>query len=408
MTSSERLTHPDVRLVELASRVWGTSEAGLLSVDGNEANSVPAGQRFVVVPSVRRARRLIPLEASRAASGTLTANLGLRRARQRLPLRLVGAALDTHVPQRLLRRQYLGVADEPGGQGQEPLLAFLQENWRHDAAALGLSVLDMDPNHKPTIMAVDKEGQALGFAKVGWNDGTIRRLQAEAGALRLFDSSDVLGLRTPRLLKVLWWRERCLVIVEPLPPEAQRYPRPRHAPLPLVRHALAGPLARSVACDDVAMALVDALPAGAPRELFDGAHSMTAAMRERFGGLPLAQGLTHGDWVPWNLALASGVVYAWDWEHVDPAGVVYLDLAHWHVQLAHIRDGRPLPEAFDRAMQPVTEQLRSLGLGHEECQAVMDLYLLQCVQRATTLAESTGLWRPGVSRGLLGLLKARL
>jgi len=120
----------------------------------------------------------------------------------------------------------------------------------------------------------------------------------------------------------------------------------------------------------------------------------------------LPVGITHGDWVPWNLAVAGGALHAWDWEHVRLPDVVYLDLVHWHVQREHIKYGRSLPEAFLRSRPHVMAQLRSVGAGKEQCSAVLKLAVLQVADRSLSLAEGTGLWRPDVREGVLSLLSS--
>ncbi len=111
----------------------------------------PAGHtvvvRYAVVPSVARARFLLPLGRPGALSGADRGGAGRARSGGGAARRAGRAELGTPVH-----------------------------------AAFG--VRPPDPNHKPTLQLFDDRGEPRGYAKIGWNDATRALVTAEAAALR--------------------------------------------------------------------------------------------------------------------------------------------------------------------------------------------------------------------------------
>src|SRR3546814_14132557 len=64
----------------------------------------------------------------------------------------------------------------------------------------------------------------------------------------------------------------------------------------------------------------------------------------RSGVVP--QGVAHGDWGPWNLAVAAGELVVWDWEHAIDQAPLGFDLVHWAYQQRVVVQGEDPESAF--------------------------------------------------------------
>lgn len=397
MSQPEDATSP---LKELSSLLWG-DDRPLKIVTGSAALDAPPGQRYLPVPP-GRSRLLIPLEGRHAAAGSAIANLRLHHRRERIPRRLLAAALRTGLPQRALVRNWQGVFLEDGSGSQGPsLLEVLREGWRPDVAALSFSIRTVTPNYKPTLVALDRHGRPLGFAKLGVNAGTNARLDQETEALRDMAKHPVSGLKTPRLLADLKWLDCRIAVVEPIPSGADRYPVDARAPLHLLRAALATGRTRSTA--SVARALADKF-AGVDDELQTAGLGFVERLERDLGDCPTAIGRTHGDWVPWNMSMRGTECWAWDWEHSDPEGCLGLDVAHWHQLVCLFRRGQSVDKALVTARARLRSDLERAGVVGDEAAAVSRLADLHVASRNSALYVTSGLWREDMREGILRIL----
>ncbi|MEH1102703.1 hypothetical protein V6V16_26435, partial [Micromonospora sp. CPCC 205561] len=197
-----------------------------LTVGGPPPPGHRAVARYAIVPSLARARFLLPLGAPRATAAALLAYNALRPPK----IRAVRAALGTAArvgAVDLAPFPRLTVSLPDGVAADEALLAgrlgaALGEPRVH--AACG--VRPPDPNHKPTLQLFDPAGRALGYAKIGWNGATRALVTAEAAALRELPA--VTGTpghpAAPRLLAEASGAGRVVALVEPLPPAVRGVP----------------------------------------------------------------------------------------------------------------------------------------------------------------------------------------
>ncbi|MGW4502786.1 hypothetical protein ACWENR_29790, partial [Micromonospora sp. NPDC004336] len=152
-----------------------------LTVAGPPPPGHRAAARYAVVPSVARARFLLPLGAPRATAAALLAYNALRPPKVRAVRAVLGGlarvgALD------LAPFPRLTVWLPDGLAADEVLLARRLVGGPAVHAACG--VRPPDPNHKPTLQLFDPAGRPLGYAKIGWNGATRALVTTEAAALR--------------------------------------------------------------------------------------------------------------------------------------------------------------------------------------------------------------------------------
>jgi hypothetical protein len=377
--------------------------------------------RYAVVPSVARARFLLPLvsrrvtaasvlaynalrprklRAARAVLGAL-ARLGLLRAAP-LPTLTVSVPSDVDPAEVLLTSHVAGLINEAGPGDRAEL-----------HAAMG--VRPPDPNHKPTLQVFDAAGRPRGYAKIGWNDATRALVRAEIVALRELAGSPTGGLAgmvVPRLLAASEWRGLAIAVVEPLPARI-RGVDPGKAPAVAAMLALArsapgggdtGP--ERVAFGDSPFAVRLLRDAGASG--FSEAVWVVTALWERDRETVLEFGGWHGDWVPWNLGRDRGRLVVWDWEHRGHGVPVGFDLVHQGFQSALTLRGLDVAGAVEAAEEVLGRYGAAFGLGAAERRLVVDAYLVELWLRTWRLAEGGAGWNGALHPALLAVLGRRL
>ncbi|MEH0846286.1 hypothetical protein V6U81_28320 [Micromonospora sp. CPCC 205711] len=370
----------------------------------------PAGHRvaarYAVVPSVERAKFLLPLASRRVGAASTLAYNALRPPRvraNRLAVGLLAGAGATG----LARMPVLTVAVPTDVDPAELLLAerISQVEGRRLHAAIGIR--PPDPHHKPTLQLFDDRGAARAYAKIGWNDATRAMVGAEADALRDLprDGGDFPDV--PGLLRELTWADLRVTLVEPMPARVRRL---RHPQRPRVAAMLAvarrggpaqapGPLRDSPFLAD--------LTARAARA--GGAvDAALAALVDRDGATTLEFGHWHGDWVPWNLGTHRGRLVAWDWENSGTDRPVGFDLAHQGFQCALSLDGRPAGEATTAMVDLLERHGAAFGLDPARRRLVADAYLVELWLRTAELAAGGGGWSDKLHPALLHVLADRL
>ncbi|MFC3501899.1 hypothetical protein ACFOOK_13125 [Micromonospora krabiensis] len=377
----------------------------------------PTGQRavarYAVVPSLSRARFLLPLGAPRVTAAALLAYNALRPP----SVRAVRAALGG------LSR--LGVAGPafptltvslPAGVslGDALLAGRLAGELGGASLHAACGVRPPDPNHKPTLQLFDAAARPRGYAKIGWNGATRALVTAEAAALRaLAGTSGTPGHPlTPRLLTEITWAGQVVAVVEPLPPRVRGMPVTEPPPVDALlavarrgrpageRRPLTGsPFLSRLAAEATRAAAAD--PSGRR------ALAAVADLERRHGGTYVEFGHWHGDWVPWNLGRHAGRLVAWDWEHSGADVPLGFDLAHDAFQRALVLRGQSAAAAARAVDTQLDRYGDRLGLAPEQRRLVVDAYLLELWLRTWRLADAGAGWNAALHPALLQVTAAR-
>ncbi|MFF5181152.1 hypothetical protein ACFY2Q_24235 [Micromonospora sp. NPDC000316] len=378
----------------------------------------PAGHRtmarYAVVPSLARARFLVPLGSPRAGAASLLAYNALRPPK----VRAVRAAIGG-----LVRLGLLGLAPFPTLTVSAPAEVPATEVLLAErlATALGgapllaaVGVRPPDPNHKPTLQLFSGDGSPRGYAKIGWNPATRALVTAEAAALRALPA--VAGATDhpvpPGLLAELTWADQVVAVIEPLPPGVRgvsAHDPPRVAALLAVaRRGGSGTPPRPLA-GSTFLARLTAQAQRAAATVPSGARAVAAveALAQRHGATDVEFGHWHGDWVPWNLGEDSGRLVAWDWEHSGPDVPVGFDLAHDTFQRALLLRGEPAATAADAVDSCLARYGDRLGLSPAQRQVVADGYLVELWLRTWRLASGGAGWNAALHPALLDLVEKR-
>ncbi|GAB7051338.1 hypothetical protein [Catenuloplanes indicus] len=395
-----RAVFPDERLrVTVGRRRWG-----------------PGVTSWAVVPSVSRARFLVPLGDPRVAAGSVLAFNSLRSGATRAVrttlggLARVGAAEALPFP-------VLSADGPAGAAAASSLIAHLAEVLGEPGLRAAIGVRPPDPNRKPTLQLFDGRGKPRGYAKIGWNEATRALVRAESAALRVLPDRPHDGYPVvPRLLHSGDWAGRAVSVTAPLPETVRRLPepsRPRLAGLLAVarRGGPPGPLRTTAEAG-----LLDRFrreSATVPGAAGETIRRLVVRLAETVGGLRMEFGDWHGDWVPWNLgevAERPGVarLVAWDWEHSGSGMPVGVDLVHQVFNTALVVARRPASRAVDAARATLWARMPDLGISPDAVESVVDIYLVEMWLRTFRLAAGGAGWNADLHPSLLEVLTRRM
>jgi hypothetical protein len=292
---------------------------------------------------------VLPTTSRRAAAAAVLEYNALRPLRTRMLRRVVGGAVKAGADRLISRGFAVAVRTDISNAdlGEHLLTAHVARLVGDPAVGFGLGIREPGPNSKPTLQGFAMDGGAAAYAKVGWNATTRQLVQQEARALEHVNGR-LPSLVVPKLRHSGTWRDRDLVVTDPLPRTVRAWPRDDEPPDPDVTTGISATSARyaaALAGSPYVRRLRDRATApgwdeGVRRTVLD-----TVAVLESYAGEAQVEfGAWHGDWVPWNVGTADGLLVVWDWEHYATDVPVGFDIVHWHVQVAQVRRGaEPLP-----------------------------------------------------------------
>ena len=376
---------------------------GRAGMDGIDDAGGATTVAFAVVPSLERARFLLPLANRRVALAATLAYNRLRSPRTRLQRLAVGAvaALRPDGP------PGMPVLRVVAPHGVDPAEVLLTE---HLSGLLGgplhaaIGIRPPDPHHKPTLQLFDDTGRPRGYAKIGWNDATRAMTRAEATALHRLAGTDAADHPVvPGVLATTDWAGRAVTVVRPMPRTVRGVPG---AAAPLTGAMLAVARRGGSAADERPLAGSAFLAGLADRARRAGGRieGHVAALAARHGETAVEFGDWHGDWVPWNLGRQGGRLFAWDWENSGSDVPVGFDLAHQAFQTALSLHGRSAAQAAAHMAAVLDRHGPALGLGPAQRRLVADAYLVELWLRTAELAAGGGGWNPRLHPALLTVL----
>jgi hypothetical protein len=238
-------------------------------------------------------------------------------------------------------------------------------------------------NRKPVLQVLTPDGRTVAYVKVGVDPLTCRLVRAEATALRTLAEADLVLSTVPAVLHSGQWNGLELLVQSPLPVAGNRErPSPERIAaaqreVAAVGSTPAGPLALSPYWSDL-VGRIAALPdSPAARTLAD----LVPRVEKVVGEVPLALGAWHGDWTPWNTALAGDRLLVWDWERFATGVPVGFDALHWALQtdlVTHLADPG---ESASRSLVTAGEVLEPFGLSTEQVRATGVAYLAELAAR---------------------------
>lgn len=401
-------------LRSLVDRLWDVGEEGsgppVVVTTGPVPPTHVAVESYVVLPSLARARFLLPVRAPRAVASAFTRHLTTPSARARLVGAGLAAGFQARAGDKLFRDRLVVCIDRRIPRQDYPrwlLLQRLSEELDVPDLLAVHPVRPAVPSSKPTLRLFDRGGTARGYVKVGWSESVRRMVRTEAAALRDLDGG-VPGVRVPRLMASGHWRDHEYLVASPLEPGLRPWTvPPDRMPMAMLRVARTGDVGTSTFRHS---RLRDSIARRLDRAASTEAEAVTALRgwlhRLEADETALAVGRWHGDWVSWNLADLHGEAVAWDWEYSARAVPLGFDMLHWSFQHRLAGQGVDL-EIAAKTLDESVPRLGSLGVPPGSHRLVGSLYLLEMLTRAVSLAAEGNGWNPKLYPSLLRVAARR-
>jgi hypothetical protein len=368
----ERDRHRD--LIWLASVLWPEADVRL------SPTRVPPGQRvaeaYAVIPNAARPRLLVPFSSPALAEPAMRRYDDGMSALDRAG-RSVGSMFATSTLG-WSRFPPLVVFFDRDPRPDELLTQYLRAMFDRPDATLAISFGPPGPNRKPVVQVLALEGDALGFAKVGWNAPTRRLVANELATLRRWTRERPDGFRVPAPIDEGRWQEHLVTVAAALPATGRRGRRTGLPPVEVTRE-----IARS---GGLGLSPLSSTPwwrsilrrGGSAR---DATGVVLRWMQDLHGRRLMWHGSWHGDWTPRNMATIDGALHVWGWERFGDGVPLGLDPIHFEFQTSLGRR-RDVARAAGRARRRCEPTLRALGVPREDDALLMACYLAELLVRS--------------------------
>jgi len=312
----------------------------------------PSGRPSFLLPRDRR----VAVAACRSYNALRTPAV---RRRRRAVSAVVGVGLGPVLADPVVAA---GPSLDPDGR---PLLEELADLLGSGPLSAAVGMGGVDDWWTPVLQLFDDAGQPVGYAKIGTTPLAADLVRNEARMLRHLRRHPPRRLVVPRVVGHGVWAGCQVVVTEPLPADVRALDRTMPPRCPLVGPG--SPTSNSLLTASSWWGSVRE-QLGRPRGSA-GARTRVVldALDRRCDGVELPLGLSHGDWVPWNLAVRHDgdgpALVAWDWEYGATDAPLGLDDVHGgyvvarqrgadvagalSVALLHGREVRPDPSLLD-------------------------------------------------------------
>ncbi len=392
--------HASALLLDSARAVWPEPASLALTRDVKVAGD---GVRdYVVLPTLRSPRWLLPVDAPCAAAALTTPETSLaRQVAARLFTWTHRAGLTRRLPFGRLRVQ----------SSDESLMATVSARLGADVA-VAIRLGSWEHARSLTLRAFADDGRTRAFGKVGLDRVGCAAVRAEKGGLARVAGLDLPFLTHPEVLHHFDWRGLEVLLVSPLVApagETRRRDMPVEAMGQLANAV--GPRRGTLSTSEWLRGVRHRIREVADPRVRGPLDSVLGRLEEGSTGVELPFGCWHGDWTPWNMAWSGPRVLLWDWEHF--AEDVPLGFDHVHYLAQRLRQTAGTGPAEERAWFAQSAEVldRRLGLTETQRAVLLAAYLLEVnlryvLDRQGTPQESD--MRAGWGMGLLRSATERL
>lgn len=346
-------------------------------------------QYYFAVPSLASPRLLVPAHSRKTAVAAL-ALYNPRRARAKAFKQALYVGLGLGLTSPLgLHSVRIRCADVAGDGGTDATLTgYLQRVLGRPDLVTGVFAGTEGAHRKPVAAVIDRNGNLLGFAKVGWNEPTNACVAHEAEVLSKLRMVRFSAGVLPALIHTGRWYDRAVTVVAPPPGQLRTAPNtPGQAHLQFLLELIRTQprrmeLTRSPFWPELRLRISQLELCGPSYwyGLLTACLDKAAAM---LAEKELVFGWTHRDFVPWNTYIAEARLYVFDWEYATETGLAGWDLFHFLTQtmaLVHRHTAREIHERifYHRATWAlVYDYFRNTcpELGVDQIRAIYALYL---------------------------------
>lgn len=365
-------------LAWLSEVLWPDGEARLVA--GKPPQNGSAEPWWWASPNTGTPQLLIPAD-SMAAAGT-----AVRRYHDGFDLkrwaRSAAAELAMTRPaaaHRLLDGQSV-VLDGPPDAIHRGVLGGLRDLLKAEGLRFAVSLARPKSNRKPVIQIINRDGAAMGWAKIGWTPWTEELVGNEAHWLTRPAHLPVI---TPALMEDVVLAGRRAVVTSAVAPSRRPRLRRDRVPGPEVLRAIADRGTRSH------RAVQDSRWWASVEDVLDVAEVDERAAIERAvdraDGLTFSLGAWHGDFTPWNVMTIRDLTAVIDWELAADEVPFGFDLCHHNTQVAAETLGLSARDAIDRSARVSPLGLDLVGVEPGNRSATWNLYLVELIRRTLAL-----------------------
>lgn len=351
-------------------------------------------ERYWLVPSVARARLLVPATRPTVTGRALTNYRNLRKANVNVARFVLGVAARCRMP---ISRDFVAVQVRRTAATAADFLPVSMLSAALGQPLFAAAGVRTGDNRKATLHLVDRAGNPVAYAKFGWNAPTDALVENEGRALRLVGGRPDGVTRAPRLITELNYGGHPVVVTEPLPlgarggPKNVRRPTPEemYCLTPVVRHDRAWATRHFISLTARLQTRVENTDVG---NLARASLTLASLIRANDHAFPVTS-LWHGDFTPWNQARdRNGQLWVWDWEHSESDAVAGLDALHWASSKQRLAQHAEFNLDLERSLIEARAYLTAAGVQPRDRPTVASIYALTVVERACDFAAHARSW----------------
>ncbi|MEO8423494.1 MAG: hypothetical protein ABI595_06220 [Actinomycetota bacterium] len=382
----------DARLAEMASPLawlrdllWPVDSGSQVALTRGGGRSSSDVGMWALMPSAANPTVLIPVSGRAGGSALRQFNDSMSQM-ARVRKAVVGAAVRRGGGALVARDRLVVTKVGVGAEALDLMGSVLPRILGEPRIEVAISIgRQLRPNLKPVLQIMDPEGVVLAYAKIGWNDLTKDLVRNEARTLRAWGSAPPRQLEVPRLIHEGDWNGSAITVLSPNPHRLFR--RGRRNALP----------SADILGEVASLGGTELAPLGASlywarlKERIDGI-AMTEASRNALrsvltrleasrGDQELRFGSSHGDLAPWNMSLAGGKLFVWDWERCARPTPVGSDALHFWFEVGFHKEGLDVPTASRSALTRSLETFDRLGIAHPARDTLLQLFLIERMLR---------------------------
>ena len=358
----------------------------LLWPDASSGGSSGGAGGLLALPSVRKARLLVPAAHRKAAASAVRRYSVHDDAKARISAAVLAMGLRSGLLQPAIRRR----SWLPGGSAQPGTITAHLRSLVSPDCEVAVYVGLPRGNRKPVLLVIEPDGALSAVAKLGVSPLSSKLIRNESAALQRLAAAPLQNVIAPRVLSAGDWAGGPLLVQSALP---ELGPEPADAVLRRERAAVEISQVGGIELQrletspflDVLQARVAKLPEGQERGVAD---RTLACLRDAAADVEFPVGSWHGDWTPWNHAAApSHGLLVWDWERFSSGVPAGFDALHFSGQV-----GAGLPGGPAAGLAVTRGELAALlgpfGVAAAAQEPVFALYLVELLVRYTEDAQA--------------------
>jgi hypothetical protein len=368
-------------LAWLRDLLWPTVSGSRVALARGGRRWSPDVREWAVMPSAANPTVLIPVSGRAGASALRQFNDSMSQF-ARVRKAAVGAAVRGGAGGLIARDRLIVTKVDPGAEALDLIGSVLPGILGVPRIEVAISIgRQLRPNLKPVLQIMSHDGQVLAYAKIGWNDLTRDLVRNEARTLRAWGSSPPRLFDVPRLIHEGEWNGSAITVLSPNPHRLFRRGRRNAFPSADILREVAslGGMQRSpLGTSPYWARLKERIDAIARTEASgDSLRSVVARVQASHGEEELMFGSCHGDWTPWNMSVAGGRLFVWDWERRAWPTPVGYDALHFWFEVGFHKEGLDVAKASRSALARSLDTLDRLHISSSTRRTLLQLFLIE-------------------------------